>query len=129
MRINTWTRRAAALAVGATAVVALTAGSASAASTLAKGSSGSAVGCLQQGLDYVDSAGLQVDNDFGGLTYNAVVHYQSGHSLSPDGVVGPATGGSIKNAVSRAYNASNHGGDHSPELGAWLVNCSGQLPG
>ncbi|MFE6050429.1 hypothetical protein ACFQ6N_06730 [Kitasatospora sp. NPDC056446] len=40
----------------------------------AKGNSGPAVDCLQQGLDYVDSAGPQIDNDFGNLTYNAVVH-------------------------------------------------------
>ncbi|MBV2151546.1 peptidoglycan-binding protein [Kitasatospora sp. SUK 42] len=129
MRINTWTRRTAALALGAAAAVALTAGSASAASSLSSGSYGSAVGCLQQALDYVDSAGLKVDNDFGSLTYNAVVHYQHGHSLSPDGVVGPATGGALKNDVRNAYYAANRAGDPSGIYGSWLTNCSGQLPG
>lgn len=130
MRMNTtWKRRTAALAVGAAAAVALSVGSASAASTLSSGSYGSAVGCLQQALDYVDSAGLNVDNSFGNLTYNAVVHYQRGHGLSADGVVGPATGGSIKSAVSSAYYATHRAGDPAGVLGAWLSNCSGQLPG
>jgi peptidoglycan hydrolase-like protein with peptidoglycan-binding domain len=129
MRMNTWKRRSAVLALGTAAAVALTVGSASAAGSLASGSYGPAVGCLQQALDYVDSAGLNVDNDFGNLTYNAVVHYQRGHGLSPDGVVGPATGGSLKNEVGKAYTATHRAGDPAGVLGSWLSNCSGQLPG
>ncbi|MYR20668.1 hypothetical protein GTW63_20420, partial [Streptomyces sp. SID6137] len=48
MRTHTWTRRAAALTLGAAAALALTVGSANAAGNLATGSSGPAVVCLQR---------------------------------------------------------------------------------
>ncbi|WP_406197085.1 peptidoglycan-binding protein [Kitasatospora sp. NBC_01560] len=126
-----WALRAATLTLGAGAVIGLGVGSASAASNLQVGSSGSAVVCLQQALDYVDSGNLNADGQFGQLTKNAVVHYQGGHSLNPDGVVGPATGGSIKSSVRQAYDNAHHAGDLDWQrtLGAWMSNCNGQLPG
>ncbi|GAA2260358.1 hypothetical protein GCM10010430_50530 [Kitasatospora cystarginea] len=130
MRMHTWTRQTV-LALGAAAALALAAGSAHAAgSSLGTGSSGPAVVCLQRALDDVDAAGLQTDGQFGTRTHNAVVNYQHEHGLSADGTVGPITGGSIKNAVSQAYYAAHRANDPSQvELGSWLANCSGQLPG
>ncbi|AUY52416.1 hypothetical protein C2142_29790 [Streptomyces sp. CB01881] len=126
-----WALRAVTLTLGAGAVLGLSVGSANAASTLRVGSSGSAVTCLQQGLNYVDAAGLDTDGQFGQLTKGAVVDYQSGHSLDPDGVVGPATGGSIKTSVRQAYDNAHHVGDWATQnaLGAWMNNCNWQLPG
>ncbi|GAA2495529.1 MULTISPECIES: peptidoglycan-binding domain-containing protein [Actinomycetes] len=130
MRTHTWTRRAAALTLGAAAALALTVGSANAAGNLATGSSGPAVVCLQRALDDVDGAGLGQDGQFGTLTRNAVVHFQSEHGLSADGVVGPNTGATVKNAVSQAYYAAHRANDPSQvELGNWTSTCSSQLPG
>ncbi|MFB7615507.1 peptidoglycan-binding protein [Kitasatospora sp. NPDC056181] len=126
-----WALRAVTLTLGAGAVLGLSVGSANAASTLRVGSSGSAVTCLQQGLNYVDGAGLDADGQFGQLTKGAVVNYQYGHSLDPDGVVGPATGGSLKTSVRQAYDNAHHAGDWGTQntLGAWMNNCNWQLPG
>ncbi|MEU6236710.1 peptidoglycan-binding domain-containing protein [Kitasatospora sp. NPDC047058] len=126
-----WALRAATLTLGAGAVLGLSVGSASAASNLQVGSSGSAVVCLQQALNYVDAAGLGTDGQFGQLTKGAVVDYQYGHSLYPDGVVGPATGGSIKASVRQAYDNAHRSGDWGTQstLGAWMNNCNWQLPG
>ncbi|MEU8510572.1 peptidoglycan-binding domain-containing protein [Kitasatospora sp. NPDC048722] len=130
MSKHTWTRRAATLAVGAAAVVGLTAGVANAAGNLALNSYGPAVACLQRALDDVNGAGLDVDQHFGPLTDQAVRNWQGSHGLQPDGVVGPLTGGSLKTAMSQAAYAANHAHDPSAaEFNNWEANCSGQLPG
>ncbi|MEU9074110.1 peptidoglycan-binding domain-containing protein [Kitasatospora sp. NPDC048538] len=130
MRMHTWTRRAATLAVGAAAALALTVGSANAAGSISKGMSGPNVKCLQRALNDVDAAGLEPDSSFGILTYNAVVDFQDSHGLRGDGIVGPLTGGAIKSVISTRYNAG-HGNDDPlhGELGDWLSGCSSQLPG
>jgi hypothetical protein len=68
---------------------------------LGLGNDSAAVGRLQIGLNNCNlHAGLTVDNDYGSLTRQAVINFQHAHSLSADGIYGPATGGSMKWPVS-----------------------------
>lgn len=53
--------------------------------TVKKGSKGGAVKTLQTKL------GVKADGIFGDATHKAVILYQKGHGLTPDGVVGPRT--------------------------------------
>ena len=57
---------------------------------LREGSSGPSVIELQQKLDAAGST-LVTDGAFGPLTRTEVVRFQTGHQLSPDGIVGPLT--------------------------------------
>ncbi|MGW6919487.1 peptidoglycan-binding domain-containing protein [Kitasatospora sp. NPDC054939] len=126
-----WALRAATLTLGVGAVVGLTAASANAASTLRVGSTGSAVVCLQQGLNWANSAGLNADGQFGQLTKTAVINFQARKGLDQDGVVGPATGGALKSSVRAIYDAAHHNGDAETQrlTGQWMSNCNWQLPG
>jgi peptidoglycan hydrolase-like protein with peptidoglycan-binding domain len=63
---------------------------------LARGASGAAVSGLQHGLRTFGGAGAPtdpgaIDGHFGPKTEKAVKAYQSGHSLTADGVVGDRT--------------------------------------
>ncbi|WP_228562470.1 peptidoglycan-binding domain-containing protein [Catenulispora rubra] len=101
-------RLAVAATVAAIAGVAITAGTANAASVPAPIkltssacpadiSYGQISGCvteLQQLLNK-NGAHIGVDGDFGPATLAAVKSYQSGHGLSVDGIVGPATKASL----------------------------------
>jgi peptidoglycan hydrolase-like protein with peptidoglycan-binding domain len=80
------------LLVGAGATVATTASASPTAPILQRGSSGPGVGCVQAGLNFVGGAGLDVDDDFGGLTEQAVKNFQRFFGLAPDGKVGKKTG-------------------------------------
>jgi len=66
-------------------------------SLLQVGSRGPAVAKIQQAL--IDAGfplpHFGVDGKFGPETQGAVRHYQSGHGLAPDGIVGPLTMGSL----------------------------------
>jgi len=46
---------------------------------------------IQTALNKIQNAGLMVDGDYGSLTKAAVVQFQGGHGLVPDGIVGPIT--------------------------------------
>ncbi|MEV7600864.1 peptidoglycan-binding domain-containing protein [Kitasatospora sp. NPDC089797] len=126
-----WALRAATLTLGAGAALGLAVGTANAASQINPNDTGSAVSCLQQGLDYVDGAGLNVDGVYGQATLGAVQHFQSEHSLEADGQVGPLTGGALKNAVQQDYSANVHAGqsDVAHTLAAWMNNCNSQIEG
>ena len=68
--------------------------------TLKKGSKGTLVKALQYIL------GIGADGIFGAKTKEAVIAYQKGHGLTPDGEVGPATMGAIaKNAPTLRFGA------------------------
>nr|WP_262928402.1 peptidoglycan-binding domain-containing protein [Streptomyces sp. CBMA29] len=58
--------------------------------TVQQGSSGAAVQAVQSQLNAHGSS-LAVDGSFGAGTNTAVRSFQSAHSLSADGVVGPNT--------------------------------------
>lgn len=65
------------------------------ASTLQLNSAGQAVVALQRKLNAVASAGLDEDGDFGPETLAAVVTFQRGRGLLPDGIVGPRTAAAL----------------------------------
>ena len=54
------------------------------------------VGVLQEALNVVTGAGLQVDNDFGGKTSTAVENLQRFFGLKVDAVAGPKTFGLLR---------------------------------
>lgn len=57
--------------------------------TLKVGSKGTQVNYLQQDLNYIMDAKLDVDGHFGILTKKAVMNYQKKYDLSIDGIYGP----------------------------------------
>lgn len=65
--------------------------------TMRKGCKGDNVKALQQLLiaNGYNCGGDGADGDFGTNTQAAVIHYQTEHSLAGDGIVGPATMGSL----------------------------------
>lgn len=65
--------------------------------TLKLYSKGKWVIVLQALLNARNNAGLEVDGEFGVLTYSAVVKYQAAHGLEPrDGIVGGKTWGELR---------------------------------
>ncbi|WP_405362148.1 peptidoglycan-binding protein [Kitasatospora sp. NBC_00085] len=120
-----WALRAAALTVGAGAVLGLTAGSANAAGLIQLGDSGRAVTCVQQALNYENSAGLQVDGRFGQSTYDAVINFQARQLLAKTGKVDVRTGENILGEVYNDYFFYQKG---SPTLRAWLGECTYLMP-
>jgi len=65
---------------------------------LSKGSKGVNVGILQTALNKINGAGLKIDEDFGNVTFTAVINFQNKYKLLADGVVGSNTIGKI-NAI------------------------------
>lgn len=63
--------------------------------TIAPGATGDVVRRLQRALRRTPDLALTVDGIFGPLTETAVVNFQKGDSLSPDGIVGPITWGAL----------------------------------
>lgn len=61
---------------------------------LRSGSRGPSVSALQQRLNEL-GASIAVDGIFGNGTRQAVINFQSKNSLTPDGIVGPATWGAL----------------------------------
>ena len=59
-------------------------------------SKGEWVKVLQTLLNAKNSAGLEVDGEFGVFTYSAVNKYQTAHGLERDGIVGEKTWGELK---------------------------------
>ena len=59
--------------------------------TIQQGATGDAVRRLQRALRRTPNLGIVVDGIFGPATRHAVVEFQSGESLTPDGIVGPLT--------------------------------------
>ena len=68
--------------------------------TVKKGCKGGAVRRLQNWLVAMDYQ-LAVDGDFGPATDNAVRYYQHTHSLTEDGIVGPATWAALAESYSK----------------------------
>ena len=64
--------------------------------TLKLYSKGEWVKVLQTLLNAKNSAGLEVDGEFGVFTYSAVNKYQTAHGLERDGIVGEKTWGELK---------------------------------
>jgi hypothetical protein len=69
---------------------------------LRKGSRGEWVTDLQNKLNQIQNAGLQVDGIFGSNTYAAVVAFQQAKGLTPDGIVGPNTHAALDQATPAA---------------------------
>jgi peptidoglycan hydrolase-like protein with peptidoglycan-binding domain len=63
--------------------------------TISRGDTGNAVRRLQRALRRTPNPSLAVDGVFGAETEQAVLMFQSGSGLSPDGVVGPRTWGAL----------------------------------
>ncbi|MCY1145421.1 peptidoglycan-binding protein [Actinoplanes sp. Pm04-4] len=63
------------------------------------GSRGNAVRTLQESLNKVMKAGLDVDGDFGKKTAAALITFQRKHNLEPDGEYGPATAVVLRGAL------------------------------
>lgn len=63
---------------------------------------GFSVEWLQESLNTLTDAGLEVDGDYGQLTKDAVTKYQQAHSLEPDGWAGVATQASIYQELAKA---------------------------
>jgi peptidoglycan hydrolase-like protein with peptidoglycan-binding domain len=49
------------------------------------------VAWLQASLNKLMAAGIVVDGNYGRQTRNAVIAFQQGHRLEPDGLAGPLT--------------------------------------
>ena len=64
--------------------------------TLKLYSKGEWVKVLQTLLIAKNSAGLEVDGEFGVFTYSGVCKFQNAHGLERDGIVGPLTWGELK---------------------------------
>ena len=64
---------------------------------LQKGDINAQVGNLQKDLKALGYYTMEVDNDFGSGTYNAVIQYQRDNNLAVDGIAGPETLKSIVN--------------------------------
>lgn len=63
---------------------------------------GFSVEWLQESLNTLADAGLEVDGEYGELTREAVTEYQQAHSLVPDGWAGVATQASIYQELAKA---------------------------
>jgi tetratricopeptide (TPR) repeat protein len=74
---------------------------------LRQGSTGSAVSELQRDLN-ATGAQLAVDGDFGPHTRAAVVGFQQGHALEPDGVVGDKTWGALESGGQQHNGQQQH---------------------
>jgi peptidoglycan hydrolase-like protein with peptidoglycan-binding domain len=59
--------------------------------TIQQGATGDVVRRLQRALRRTPNLGVVVDGIFGPATRHAVVEFQTGESLTPDGIVGPLT--------------------------------------
>jgi peptidoglycan hydrolase-like protein with peptidoglycan-binding domain len=73
---------------------------------LREGSNGPSVIELQQKLDAAGGT-LATDGAFGPLTRTEVVRFQTGHALSPDGIVGPLTWAALDAQTSDTGGPSN----------------------
>lgn len=67
--------------------------------TLKKGDKGSEVRKLQDNLNKVINAGLQVDGSYGQKTYDAVAAFQTKYGLTVDGCYGPKTAAKMIDAL------------------------------
>lgn len=121
--------RTASIGAVAAAAVALTTTAAFAASQIGPGSTGQPVKCVQEAMNDLDTAGLSVDGDYGSLTTAAVESYQSAHSLSVDGLVGPDTGSSIKTIINNELTTSERAGHTDEVLATWETTCDSLLEG
>jgi len=63
---------------------------------LKQGNTGSAVKWLQTRLNALHGYGLKVDGNFGHLTHDAVVHFQTSAELKADGVAGKETNAALQ---------------------------------
>lgn len=73
--------------------------------TLRKGSKGDAVKTLQQNLNTVMNADLDVDGEFGTKTYNAVKAFQTKYGLTSDGIYGPASRAKMSEVLNKRIPA------------------------
>ncbi|NUR31594.1 MAG: peptidoglycan-binding protein [Catenulispora sp.] len=91
------------LSLAASVGAAATADAYSGAPYVRYGSTGQGAWCVQNALDAMDREDLYVvqDGQFGPATLAAVKRFQSIFGLYPDGVVGPATGTEMMDAIWR----------------------------
>lgn len=94
------------------------------------GDSGPGAWCVQHGLDAMDRGDIWVvqDGQFGPATLAAVKKFQGIFGLAQDGVVGPATGQQLMDAMYRDYASNGADGDVSPWGWYSLQGCYGNLP-
>lgn len=129
MVFTTRARRIVTAGGAAVAALALGAASALAVANIGPGSSNvTGVKCVQRAMNLLDGAGLAVDGSYGSLTTSAVRSFQSTHSDSVDGVVGPQTGASIRSAMNADIIALHHAGDPATAETTWVNQCAAQLP-
>lgn len=121
--------RVATLVVGALVPVAVAASSAFAAGDIGYGDTGSAVTCVQSGMNLLENAGLATDGIYGTLTENAVKNFQANNGLSRDGIVGPDTGTRIKTDMTNDAELGNSSGYPNNDFDKWLDSCNDLLPG
>jgi peptidoglycan hydrolase-like protein with peptidoglycan-binding domain len=117
----------AAALVGLTAAVSLLPNAANASTssqTLALGSQGDGVVCVQKGLkEFANQGYLTVDGIYGPQTRQAVINFQSFLNIQPiDGKVGKKTGDMIR------YLYYKNPGGSQENLWFWLINCESTVP-
>ncbi|MFJ3792911.1 peptidoglycan-binding protein [Kitasatospora sp. NPDC090091] len=128
-----WALRAATLTAGAGAALALTVGSAGAAtapSTVKLGDTGPAVTCIQQALNYSINSGLTVNGSYDQATADAVARFQpmnhvliKNSQLPATGIVDAATGDKLYQTVWFDFMIVNPGDNAGRR--AWI---SGSCP-
>jgi len=90
------------------------------------GATGDVVRRLQRGLRRTPNLSLTVDGIFGPQTETAVVNFQKGDSLAPDGIVGPLTWQALPDGGPMPQLAAGSVGAVVRNLQTVLTNGAGQ---
>lgn len=119
-------RRISALFLAILMLVSLFSFSASAYSTVKKGSKGEDVKTLQMMLNAVDNAGLDTDGIFGSGTQTAVKKFQKANGLDADGIVGAKTWAALESKYNAASDLKIAAGNYDPvsikQGGSYSIN-------
>jgi peptidoglycan hydrolase-like protein with peptidoglycan-binding domain len=90
--------------------------------TIAPGTTGDVVRRLQRALRRTPNLDVAIDGIFGPVTETAVVNFQKGDSLSPDGIVGPITWGALPDGGPMPLLAAGSTGQVVIDLQTVLTN-------
>ena len=77
----------------------------SSATYLKKGSKSDKISWVQESINSLMNAGLEVDGNFGSVTESAIIKFQSQYGLEADGVIGPETISKIESLLADAAPA------------------------